>query len=54
MLIELGDQQFLAATISLGGTLFRPREQVLSDSIPRADQALYKAKHEGRDPWVWA
>ncbi|WNC60323.1 GGDEF domain-containing protein [Thermosynechococcus sp. QS41] len=52
--IELGDQQFLTATISLGGTLFRPGEQVLSDSIPRADQALYKAKHGGRDRWVWA
>ncbi|WJI23980.1 GGDEF domain-containing protein [Thermosynechococcus sp. B0] len=51
--IELGDQQFLAATISLGGTLFRPGEQVISDSIPRADQALYKAKHGGRDRWVW-
>lgn len=39
---------------SLGGTLFRPGEQVLSDSIPRADQALYQAKHGGRDRWVWA
>ncbi|URR35921.1 GGDEF domain-containing protein [Thermosynechococcus sp. HN-54] len=51
--IELEDQQFLAATISLGVTLFRPGEQVLSDSIPRADQALYQAKHGGRDRWVW-
>ncbi len=52
--VDLGDQGFLAATISLGGTLFRPGEQVISDSIPRADQPLYRAKHGGRDRWVWA
>ncbi len=52
--VELADQQFLSVTISLGVTLFRMGEQVLSDSIPRADQALYQAKHGGRDRWVWA
>ncbi|BAC08710.1 sensor domain-containing diguanylate cyclase [Thermosynechococcus vestitus] len=52
--VELTDQYSLSVTISLGVTLFRGGEQVLSDSIPRADQALYEAKHGGRDRWVWA
>lgn len=43
----------LAITISLGGTLFREGEDLVRDTIPRADRALYRAKAEGRNRWMW-
>ncbi len=36
-------------TISLGGTLVEPEDQDIDDIIRRADEALYKAKHQGRN-----
>ena len=36
-------------TISLGGTLVEPEDQDIDDIIRRADEALYKAKNQGRN-----
>jgi len=48
---KLGKNAGLAevVTISLGGTLVEPKDQDIDDIIRRADEALYKAKHQGRN-----
>ncbi len=43
----------LQVTISLGGTLARPRADRIEDALKRADLALYRAKEAGRDRMDW-
>ena len=39
----------LRVTLSIGVTAYRPSDNALSDSIKRSDEALYQAKHNGRN-----
>lgn len=43
----------LQVTISLGGTLARPRADRIEDALKRADLALHRAKEAGRDRMDW-
>jgi diguanylate cyclase (GGDEF)-like protein len=43
----------LMVTISLGGTLVRPRADRIEDALKRADLALYRAKEAGRNRMDW-
>lgn len=43
----------LQVTISLGGTLARPRADRIEDALKRADLALYRAKEAGRNRMDW-
>ena len=37
-------------TVSIGGTIFRPHEELnFSKHLARADRAVYTAKHKGRN-----
>lgn len=43
----------IQVTISLGVTSIHAKDEILSDIINRADEALYKAKNSGRDRAEW-
>ena len=47
--IHMHDDQAVVLTVSMGLTLARPNDQRTSDVLLRADQALYRAKQQGRD-----
>lgn len=47
--IHMHDDQAVALTVSMGLTLARPNDQRTSDVLVRADEALYRAKQQGRD-----
>jgi diguanylate cyclase len=44
-------EERVTITASIGATLFRQGDSITS-ALERADQALYRAKHEGRDQIV--
>jgi diguanylate cyclase (GGDEF)-like protein len=44
--------EILKVTISVGVTEFHPADKNNKEIIERADQALYKAKHGGRNQTV--
>jgi PleD family two-component response regulator len=39
----------VCCTISLGGVIIHPTQRSLDELLALADQALYQAKHEGRN-----
>lgn len=43
----------LTITVSIGGSLFKDNDSTV-DVLERADNALYNAKHNGRNKLVWA
>lgn len=46
-------QQSIQLTVSIGASCLRPGEEQLEQLLDRADQALYRAKQEGRNRVVW-
>ncbi|SFV18107.1 GGDEF domain-containing protein, partial [Pseudoduganella namucuonensis] len=48
--VDIGDQRTLAVTASFGAVMFSPRSPASpTELLRRADEALYRSKHEGRD-----
>ncbi|WP_439815278.1 diguanylate cyclase [Zavarzinia sp. CC-PAN008] len=47
--IDLGDAEPLRFTVSIGVSIVGPEEETIEPALKRADQALYRAKREGRD-----
>ena len=49
--VRIGDHEMVRFTVSIGLASLTPDVQDLASVIQRADEALYKAKNEGRDRW---
>jgi diguanylate cyclase (GGDEF)-like protein len=49
--VRIGDHKTVRFTVSIGVASLTPEVQDLASVIQRADEALYKAKKEGRDRW---
>jgi diguanylate cyclase (GGDEF)-like protein len=52
--VRIGDHVTVRFTVSIGVASLTPEVQDLASVIQRADEALYKAKKEGRDRWCAA
>jgi diguanylate cyclase (GGDEF)-like protein len=52
--IPIDNHDVLKFTVSLGITLYSPKDASLDDMINRADQALYAAKNEGRNTFCFS
>jgi len=52
-LIKSGDQE-IAVTVSIGIAQYQIHNEDWETLLNRADAALYKAKHNGRDQWIAA
>ncbi|ELR96926.1 GGDEF domain-containing protein [Gloeocapsa sp. PCC 73106] len=55
---EIADLEFVGAitakvTVSIGGTIYEPKQEEFDKALARADNALYKAKKEGRNRVIW-
>ena len=48
------DDSVLPVTISIGATYYQSGERLIEKTIPRADTALYRAKHGGRNRCEWS
>lgn len=53
LLIKSGEQE-IAVTVSIGIAQYRIHNEDWETLLNRADAALYKAKHNGRDQWIAA
>jgi len=48
----LHNNQSVSVTISVGAAILTPESHSLDELLTQADQAMYRAKHHGRDCWM--